>query len=697
MRQPTRSGLTISFVGTFLLLIASGCSEPPVPALLWEYPLRQVEYPGSSYPVSIDNGVVVVGIRGSELHALDAKTGQVLWRRANESGQGWHYRLSDGVVYLSQSRELDQILTKDVNGYTVRSPVYGTEVFALDARSGNEIWQYRPEPDRWAYGFLLSEGVLAVRSAPYFGVDAETGRLLWEAPLEGVTNDALGRVIFVEERIEHAQEPRYQFGVSAVDTSTGEVLWRQVHSSVEVVGAADGVVLVRRPLDHLHGLDAKTGRTLWTHHQMGRSLWPKSEGDGVVIVQSKQLHSCPPDHEGICYPVIYPIDEFCVVDMSNGKTLWCEEMEEDDYVIRLGDLVYLTSGNTGRVVNARTGEELWSREGKDGVDGAAPQVRKGGGVLYVNDYGTISALHPKTLAVRWQYQLEWDDDPSDWRDGPSIRAADDEVVVLWNGAGLTAVGLPPPGGVDSPPPSPAPEELCSNGVVVPNPEVNPGLVGDCVVLLSVRGVLVGDDGTLAAESVLNWNADLPITQWDGVSTVEPGRRAVAYSVGETPPTPRPVGLPDRVRILKPGWQALSGQVPAELAGLTGLDTLVLDSPYLTGDIPSALGQLVNLERLVLGNGLTGPIPLELGRLVNLERLVLGNGLTGPIPPELGRLVNLKELRLGNGLTGPIPSELGELDKLRFVDIHGARFSGCLPGLWKKDWIIDSSGVELDSC
>ena len=73
MSQPTRSGLTISFVGTFLLLIASGCSEPPVPALLWEYPLRQVEYPGSSYLVSIDNGVVVVGIRGSELHALDAK------------------------------------------------------------------------------------------------------------------------------------------------------------------------------------------------------------------------------------------------------------------------------------------------------------------------------------------------------------------------------------------------------------------------------------------------------------------------------------------------------------------------------------------------------------------------------------------------------------------------------------------------
>ena len=147
-----------------------------------------MEYPGSSYLVSIDNGVVVVGIRGSELHALDAKTGQVLWRRANESGQEWHYRLSDGVVYLSQSRELDQILTKDVNGYSVRSPVYGTEVFALDARSGNEIWQYRPEPDRWPGRSFFSEGTLVVQSEPYFALDAETGRLLWEAHVTGVTN-----------------------------------------------------------------------------------------------------------------------------------------------------------------------------------------------------------------------------------------------------------------------------------------------------------------------------------------------------------------------------------------------------------------------------------------------------------------------------------------------------------------------------
>ena len=527
-------------------------------------------------------------------------------------------------------------------------------------------------------------------------MDAETGRLLWEAHLKGV-NYASGGIMFANERIERSEEPRYEFGVSAIDMNTGETLWRQVHSSVEVRGAADNIVLVKRSPDHLYGLDSRTGRTIWSHHQSGRSLWPKSGGDGVVIIESDQRHSYPPDYKGIRYPVFYPIDEFCMVSTSNGKTFWCGEMEEDDYVTRLGDFVYLTSGNTGRVMDTHTGEELWNREGKGGVDGAAPQVRMSREVVYVNDHGMISALHPTNWAVRWQYHLEWDDDTSDWRDNPSIRAVGDDVVVLWTGAGLAAVGLPPPGGVDLPPPSSGLEELCTNGHVVPDPQDNPGLVEDCVVLLSVRGVLVGDDGTLASESVLNWNADLAITQWDGVSIVEPGRRPVAYSVGETPPTPRPVGLPNRVRILNLGSWDLRGQVPVELAGLTGLDTLVLDSPYLTGDIPSALGRLVNLEKLVLGSGLTGQIPSELGELTNLKLLVIGDRLTGPIPPELGRLANLEELRLGNGLTGQIPSELGALATLRIVAIRGSTFTGCLPVTWKKHWVVDSSGAELEYC
>ena len=44
---------------------------------------------------------------------------------------------------------------------------------------------------------------------------------------------------------------------------------------------------------------------------------------------------------------------------------------------------------------------------------------------------------------------------------------------------------------------------CTNGTAVPQPDRNPGLVGDCVVLLSTRDLL-------AREVPLNWGPDVPI-------------------------------------------------------------------------------------------------------------------------------------------------------------------------------------------
>ena len=56
-------------------------------------------------------------------------------------------------------------------------------------------------------------------------MDAETGRLLWEAHVTGVTNHASDGVIYEDGP-----------GVTALDMTTGKALWRQMHSSVEVLG-----------------------------------------------------------------------------------------------------------------------------------------------------------------------------------------------------------------------------------------------------------------------------------------------------------------------------------------------------------------------------------------------------------------------------------------------------------------------------
>ena len=218
---------------------------------------------------------------------------------------------------------------------------------------------------------------------------------------------------------------------------------------------------------------------------------------------------------------------------------------------------------------------------------------------------------------------------------------------------IVAVRVPFPSIV--PQPDPELVEACSNGVAVPEPEANPGLVNDCAILLEAHDTLVGEGDPLG------WSADKPVgPSWRGV-TVE--------------------GTPPRVtRVWLAGYGIdLRGQLPPVLAGLSHLRELWIRSA-LTGPIPPQFGQLRNLRDLSLYGNLTGTIPPELGSLSLLEELELvGNRLTGAIPPELGQLANLETLRLdGNQLSGGIPPELGALPQLDWLWLDGNQLTGPIP-------------------
>lgn len=160
----------------------------------------------------------------------------------------------------------------------------------------------------------------------------------------------------------------------------------------------------------------------------------------------------------------------------------------------------------------------------------------------------------------------------------------------------------------------------------------------------------------------NWLSDLPLDQWDGVTTDATG--AV-------------IGLS-----IQSSLAGLNGEIPPELGQLAKLEFLLLrQNPGLKGKIPPELGQLETLARLRLDkNALTGTIPSELGQLKNLQGLYLGkNRLTGNIPSELGQLSNLGVLSLPhNRLSGSIPTELTQLHKLKILDLSYNRLTGTVP-------------------
>ena len=220
------------------------------------------------------------------------------------------------------------------------------------------------------------------------------------------------------------------------------------------------------------------------------------------------------------------------------------------------------------------------------------------------------------------------------------------------------------------------EHPCVSGGAVVD-ATNAGLKSDCGMLLAARD-------TLAGTASLNWSADTPITEWNGVVLGETSGRVTELDLGAlglNGRIPKELGSLSNLRHLWLSGNQLTGEIPPELGSLSNLRHLWLSGNQLTGEIPPELGGLSNLRHLWLwDNQLTGEIPNELGRLSNLRELALSrNQLTGEIPPELGGLSNLTRLALsGNQLTGEIPPELGGLSNLTELSLDNNQLTGEIP-------------------
>ncbi len=144
-------------------------------------------------------------------------------------------------------------------------------------------------------------------------------------------------------------------------------------------------------------------------------------------------------------------------------------------------------------------------------------------------------------------------------------------------------------------PAPA-TPVCTNGVTVPNPTTNTGLVRDCQALLQVRDALAGPGR-------LSWDGSRALSAWTGVT------------VG---------GTPQRVTALRLGAQDLTGPLPAALGQLTQLTALDLRGNALTGAVPAELEALTRLTALHLaGTRLTGCLPAALAGVATTDAAAQG--------------------------------------------------------------------------
>eukprot|EP00741_Cyanophora_paradoxa_P004875 tig00000841_g4730.t1 len=139
--------------------------------------------------------------------------------------------------------------------------------------------------------------------------------------------------------------------------------------------------------------------------------------------------------------------------------------------------------------------------------------------------------------------------------------------------------------------------------------------------------------------------------------------------------------PANIRELDLGYNKLTRIPGAELAKLTNLEKLWLQSNQLTA-LPPEIDRLAALKVLnVDGNQLTA-LPPEIGRLAALQGLWVENNQLTALPPEIGRLSILQALDVrGNKLTA-LPPEIGRLAALKVLYVDGNPLTA-MPELLKK--------------
>jgi len=145
--------------------------------LVWSMATGQVE--GHQAPPIVNNGVMFVATPGNQLLAIEAKTGNLLWR--------YKRRLPEDVIHLHPTNR--------------GVALYGEKVYfasadcilvALDAKTGKEVWTAKVDDYKQAYYMSLaplivdgkvilgaSGGELGVRGF-VAAVDAESGKELWK-------------------------------------------------------------------------------------------------------------------------------------------------------------------------------------------------------------------------------------------------------------------------------------------------------------------------------------------------------------------------------------------------------------------------------------------------------------------------------------------------------------------------------------
>ena len=308
--------------------------EGPAPAVVptqfsWKVTPGWRFYTGETYdsadiplrPV-VGDSKIFVAEPGGKVYALEATTGNVVWRVDSKLELSAGVGFGDGVAVVSsvegQLLALDStdgnfLWESSVDAEVLTSPIVADEhivvragngqVIGLDKDSGTIRWRLRNNvPSLSVRGLSMPIQVdeivvVGYASGHLSGIEINSGQELWKTPISrpGGSNQ-IDRLIDIDADplIDGTQlfVAAYQDKVYAISLTAQKVQWRMPRSTLRNLAASDSELLMTLDNGIVVALDQNTGSEVWNQTRlMGR---------------------------GVTNPIMIPGSEFCAVGDYQG-------------------------------------------------------------------------------------------------------------------------------------------------------------------------------------------------------------------------------------------------------------------------------------------------------------------------------------------------------------------------------------------
>lgn len=230
---------------------------------------------------------------------------------------------SGDLLFVETSNGHDE---SHVNIPSPRAPSF----IAINKKTGKVVWENGAPGDKvlhgqWASPSLATVGGVLQAFFPggdglLYGFNALTGELLWSFDLNPkdavwpkTRNDAIASPVFFDGKIYLAtgQDPEHGEGVGhmyAIDpskrgdiTQTGRI-WHfdKIRRTISTAAVHEGLIYIPDFSGFFHCIDAKTGRSVWTHDMLaavwgsplvadGKVYLGDEDGDVVVLAPGREL------------------------------------------------------------------------------------------------------------------------------------------------------------------------------------------------------------------------------------------------------------------------------------------------------------------------------------------------------------------------------------------------------------------------